>query len=217
MNQDEPEKEKVEGVEIPAEPEPSKEASTPAPTPTAIRTESRWKHFFRIALRWVIGFVIVFMLGVLAMEFAFYRPLASQLDQIKTERDQAQQSIKNLQGQIDNLTPLSTQNTALQNQLSQSQLHVTVLSAEANVYAAQVSLLNEKPADARLALNKTMTTLKTLQGMLPPDQQKVVTDMQTRLNLVLSELDTNKFAAQSDLNVLETSLVQMENILFANP
>lgn len=77
--------------------------------------------------------------------------------------------------------------------------------------------MNDKPADARLVLNKTTTTLKTLQGMLPPDQQKVATDMQNRLILVVGELDSNKFAAQSDLNVLETSLVQLENILFANP
>jgi hypothetical protein len=41
--------------------------------------------------------------------------------------------------------------------------------------------------------------------------------MQNRLTLALGELDNNKFAAQSDLNVLLTSLVQMENSFFANP
>ncbi len=220
MNQPEPEKENLESsekpfAELPVEPQPAKEVPAPAVSPKP--SESKLRRFFLKALRWVVGFLIVFMLGVLAMEFVFYRPLTLQLDQVGSERDQAQQNVKTLQGQIDSLTPLSEQNKTLQDQLSKSQLHVTILSAEANVNAAQVSLLNDKPAEARLVLNKTTATLKTLQGMLPPDQQKVATDMQNRLTLVLGELDSNKFAAQSDLNVLETSLVQLENILFTNP
>jgi hypothetical protein len=222
MNQPEPDKESPESKEkpfneVPVETENAGE--TPAPeTPTPPKKiESKFQHFLRMALRWVIGFLIVFLLGALTMEFVFYRPLAGQLDQVKGERDQAQQTVKNLQGQLDSLAPLSNQNKTLQDQLSKSELHVTILSAEANVSSAQLSLMNNKPADARLVLDKTSTTLKTLQGMLPPDQQKVISDMQSRLNLALSELDNNKFAAQSDLNVLATSLVQLENTFFANP
>ncbi len=220
MNQPEPEKEKLENgekpfTELPAGALPGEEAAKP--TPPIKKTESKKRHFFRMALRWLIAFLIVFFLGVLAMEFVFLRPLNQKLDQVTSERDQAQQSVKSLQGQIDSLTPLSDQNKTLQDKLTKSELHVTILSAEANVDSAQISLLNNKPADARLVLNKTTTTLTTLQGMLPPDQQKVVTDMQSRLTLALGELDTNKFAAQSDLTVLATSLLQLENTFFANP
>ena len=151
------------------------------------------------------------------MYFAVYRPGEQKKAVIRSELDQAQQTVKTLQGQIDSLTPLSTQNKTLQDQLTKSELHVYILSAEANVNAAQVALLNNKPADARLVLNKTVNTLKTLQGLLPPDQQTVVKDMQNRLTLALGELDNNKFAAQSDLNVLITSLLQLENAFFTNP
>jgi hypothetical protein len=220
MNKPEPDKEKLENgekpfSELPAAPPPTKEA--PPQTPPIKKTESRMRHFLRIALRWFIAFLIVFLLGVLAMEFVFLRPLSQKLDQVKSERDQAQQSIKSLQGQVDSLTPFADQNKTLQEKLSKSELHVTILSAEANVNSAQIALLNSKPADARLVLNKTATTLTTLQGMLPPDQQKVVTDMQNRLTLALGELDNNKFAAQSDITVLATSLLQLENTFFANP
>lgn len=131
MNQAEPEKEKLESEEkpfseLPAETKPTEEAPAPAPAPQ--QAESKTRHFLRMALRWVIGFLIVFLLGVLAMEFAFYRPLTQQFDQVKSERDQAQQNEKVLQGQIDSLTPLATQNKNLQDQLSKSQLHVTILS-----------------------------------------------------------------------------------------
>jgi hypothetical protein len=220
MNQPEPEEEKPDTgekpfTELPGGPVPTKEA---APlTPPIKKSESRLRRFFRLALRWLIAFLIVFFLGVLAMEFVFLRPLGQKLDQITSQRDQAQQTVKTLQGQLDSLAPLLDQNKALQDQLSKSQLHVTILSAEANVNSAQISLLNSKTPDARLVLNKTATTLKTLEGMLPADQQKVVTDMENRLTLALSELDNNKFAAQSDLTVLATSLLQLENTLFASP
>ncbi len=220
MDQPEPEKEKLdmEGKpfsELPPAPPAAEKAAAAAPKIPPV--ESRARRFLRIAIRWVVGFLIVFLLGAVAMEFVFYRPLSIQLQQVKLERDQAQQSVKSLQGQIDSMAPLSTQNAGLQNDLSKSQLHVTLLSAEANVNAAQIALFNNKPADARLVLNKTATTLKTLQQMLPSDQQKVATDMQSRLALALGELDSNKFAAQSDLNVLATSLLQLENTFFANP
>jgi serine/threonine protein kinase/FKBP-type peptidyl-prolyl cis-trans isomerase/cyclophilin family peptidyl-prolyl cis-trans isomerase len=98
----------------------------------------------------------------------------------------------------------------------ESDLHVTILSAESNVNAARISLLNDKVADARLTLNQTIDILKKLQGLLAPDQQNVAIDMQNRLSLVIGELDSNKFAAQSDLNTLATSLAQLENILINN-
>lgn len=220
MNQTEPGKNELESEdkpfsEIPVEAHPTEEVT--AQPPADKKKESKLGSFFRRALRWAIGLLIVFLLGGLAMGLVFYQPLNQNFNLVKSERDQAQQNIKNLQGQLDSLTPLSTQNKTLQEQLSKSELHVSILSAEANINAAQVALLNSKPADARLFLNKTVITLKTLLGMLPPDQQNVVTDMQNRLNLALGELDNNKFAAQSDLNVLVTSLLQMENTLFAKP
>jgi cytoskeletal protein RodZ len=220
MNQTEPDKNEPEGEdkpfsEIPVEAHPNEEVA--AQPPVVKKKENKLRGFFRTALRWVIGLLIVFFLGVIAMYLVLYRPLEQKVTEITSERDQAQQTVKNLQGQLDSLTPLSAQNKTLQEQLSKSELHVSILSAEANINAAQVALLNSKPADARLVLNKTVITLKTLQGMLPPDQQKVVTDMQNRLNLALSELDNNKFAAQSDLNVLVTSLLQLENTFLAKP
>jgi hypothetical protein len=220
MDQPEPELQKLDSEEKPFGELPvEKKTGGEAPKPPALpkQPESKLRHFFRMALRWLIIFIIVFLLGVLAMEFVFYRPLTLQLDQVKTERDQALQNVKDLQSQVDGLKPLTATNKDLQDQLDKSQLHVYILSAESNVNAAQVALLNNKPADARLVLNKTTATLKTLQGMLPADQQKVVTDMQNRLVLATGELESNKFAAQSDLNVLATGLLQLENSYFTSP
>lgn len=225
MDQSEPEKlesEEKPFSELPVEAPPQKETpAAAAPVIPPKKTESRPRRFFRLTIRWVAGFLIVFLLGVLAMEFVFYLPhtqqLTQQVEQANTAREQAIQNSKNLQTQLDGLAPVATQNATLQASLTKSQLHVTILSAEANINSAQISFLNNKSADARLVLNKAQTTLKSLQTMLPPDQQTVAVDMQNRLTLVLSELDSNKFAAQSDLTVLSTSLLQLENTLFASP
>lgn len=223
MDQPEPEKPESEEKpfsELPVEKPPEKEIPA-APVIPPKKTESKPRRFFRLAIRWVAGFLIVFFLGVIVTEFVVYLPhsqqLTQQIDQAKNERDQALQNAKTLQAQLDSMAPLATQNATIQESYAKSQLHVTILSAEANVNSAQISFLNNKAADARLVLTKTQTTLKTLQAMLPVDQQKVAIDMQSRLTLVLSELDTDKFAAQSDLNVLSTSLLQLENTLFASP
>jgi hypothetical protein len=220
MNQTEPDKNELGSEdkpfsEIPVEAPPIENVAAPAPV--VKKKESKLRGFLRTAFRWVTGLLIVFFLGVLAMELVFYIPLEQKLNQAKSERDQALQSVKTIQSRLDNLAPLSTQNATLLEQSGKSEMHVSILSAEASVNTALVALLNSKPADARLVLNKTVITLKTLQGKLPANQQSVVTDMQNRLNLALGELDNNKFAAQSDLNVLITSLIQLENTLFTNP
>ena len=68
-----------------------------------------------------------------------------------------------------------------------------------------------------MALSQTPDTLTKLKGLIDQNQQKIVTDMQDRLTLAVKELDSNTYAAQSDLDVLATSLVDLENTYFTNP
>lgn len=104
-----------------------------------------------------------------------------------------------------------------QNQSSISDLENTVLSAESYVNTARVSLANNKIADAKIALNNTTGLLKKLREMLAPDQQGFAEDMQSRLTMAIAELDNNKYAAQSDLEILANSLSQLKSSLVINP
>jgi hypothetical protein len=96
-------------------------------------------------------------------------------------------------------------------------LHIAILSARADVVTAQLALAKKDPAKARVALNRTPKTLETMLSQLPADQKKVVTDMQARLKLAISEIENNQYAADSDLDVLGTSLLEMENAYFTKP
>jgi hypothetical protein len=48
-------------------------------------------------------------------------------------------------------------------------------------------------------------------------QQKIVSDLESRLILATGEIDTNPYAAQSDLDVLATGLLELENAYFSTP
>ncbi|MBE9524806.1 MAG: hypothetical protein IMY76_06880, partial [Chloroflexi bacterium] len=69
---------------------------------------------------------------------------------------------------------------------------------------------------ALLALEKTDETLALIKSLLPVEQRDVVVAMEQRLELVLTEIAEDPYAAGSDLNVLATSLLQLEDATFGS-
>jgi hypothetical protein len=149
--------------------------------------------------------------------FIFYIPKSNSFHQAQADLAKANQQISALQNQLDSKKPLENQNQDLQTQLDASKLHVNLLSARLDVATAQYYLAKTDPAKARVALSKTDGTLTTLGTLLPSDQSKVVSDMQSRLKLSLGEIDGNPYAAQSDLDVLAKSLLELDNAYFSKP
>lgn len=195
------------------------EETEPAPP-----DESRLRRFVWRTARWVLGLLVVFMLGFLAAIYGLYRPALNERQSVErqlsnsqgetaslqSELDAAQGQIGDLQARIEELSSLETRNQELE-------LHVSILSARSDVISARLALANEDPSRSRAALARTGETLNTLQDLLAADQSDLVTDMQDRLELVLSELDDDTFAADSDLGVLERSLLELENDYFTQP
>ncbi|MGD2157747.1 MAG: hypothetical protein PVG14_04915 [Anaerolineales bacterium] len=143
--------------------------------------------------------------------------LQDELEQALADLDDAEGRVTELEAEVSRLTPLDEANQSLQAELEDAVLHVHILSAKTDVAEAHLALIKESPADARVILNETATTLEALVDMLASDQQAVVADMQERLELVLSEIGEDPFAAQSDLEVLAVKLTQLENAFFAGP
>jgi polyhydroxyalkanoate synthesis regulator phasin len=168
-------------------------------------------------LRWFLFALILFGLGVAVTLWALYSPQRRQLDAAENEIQSLQQQVGNLQNQVKTLTPLETTNKSLQQQTNQQNLHTYILSARTDVAQAQLALAKQDTAKASLALSKTDQTLTMVGDLLPASQQKLVKDMQSRLTLAKSEIESNSYAAQSDLDVLANSLVDLENSLFTSP
>lgn len=168
-------------------------------------------------LRWFLIALVLFGLGVAVTLWALYLPQRSQLADANSQIQSLQGQVNDLQNQVKTLTPLGTTNQKLQQQINQENLHTSILSARTDVALAQLALAKQDTAKASLALSKTDQTLSKIGSLLPANQQKLVKDMQSRLTLAKSEIESNSYAAQSDLDVLANSLVDLENSLFTGP
>jgi len=205
-----------------------------APKPVK-RAPSFWSR----ALRWTLGFLIVFGLGFIAAVFLFYIPTRQQSNtlqsNLQTANQQAtqsaidslqqatqsantnQQKISDLQNQVQQLSALESKNKELQTELDQAKLHIAILSARTDVATAQLALEKQDTSKAHVSISQTPDTLDSMSSMLASNQQNLVEDMKARLQLADSEIDNNAFAAQSDLTVLATSLLELENAIFTKP
>lgn len=205
--------------------EPGKTAPPQEPLPSKPpKEESRTRRFFVRAFRWLLGFLIVFGLGMIFAIQLFYNPLQDNLHAKVTELNQAQQDITSLQGQISSLEnriagleALETKNQELQQAVNIARLHTLILSAQADVAMARLALVEEDITRARLQLNNTSETLDEIEKLVTSDQQQWVQDMRDRLDLALSEMDETTYAAILDLEVLATRLLELENAYFTSP
>ena len=195
---------------------------TPSPEK---KEDSKIKLFFRKLLRWTAGILIVFGLGLITGIFVLYRPATKDADRAikrsESERQMANENIAALEGQISNLeTEVSHLQTYKQinEELVADQrdyeLHIAVLDARLDVTNATLALSKANNAQAQIILEKTSGTLATIGDLLEEEQRGAVENMKQRLELVLGEMEADAYAAQSDLDVLATNLLQLEDALF---
>lgn len=213
---------------------PKHDTATPAgekPTTTvdtALAEEPKKGGRFTRLVRWALVFLITFGFGALLVVFTLYIPARARWIQAendktrlqqdaKTQADETQARINDLQDEISRLSAFENQNKALQAELDQTKLHVAVLSARADVAVAHLALVQEDNAAANIALGKTAETLQQIEDMLPASQKQAVSDMQERLTLAVKGIKDSPYAATSDLDVLATSLLELENAFFAKP
>ena len=221
---------KPEAQEAPADsskPAPEEKTEGPTATSSEVKTsaaEETWGEDLPSGpslgirlLRWFLIALVLFGLGAAITLWALYLPQRSQLVAANSEVQSLQGQVSDLQNQVKTLTPLGTTNQNLQQQINQENLHTSILSARTDVALAQLALAKQDTAKANLALSKTDQTLSKIGNLLPANQQKLVQDMQSRLTLAKSEIESNSYAAQSDLDVLANSLVDLENSLFTGP
>jgi len=205
----------------------SSEDETPLP-----KEETRARRFFRKVIRWTAGLLVIFGLGFLTAVFAIYTPkvdeLGKSLIDLKSAGDtitdlEAQIStlenqISNLNSQIDVLSQeiddLEAQNQALQVDQDSSNLHNALLKARSDVATAQAEIHVENTAQARVLLQSTNQTLDMIENLLPDDLKDVVSPLRTRLELAISEIETDPETAIKDLGILTGDLLEIENALF---
>jgi hypothetical protein len=188
--------------------------------------ESKSRRFFRHLIRWAAGVLIVFGLGLLTGIFLLYRPAVQKAEAAQqtaqTEMQQASDQITDLEGQVadlegrvDALQSLKDANTQLLAAQEDLKLHIAILDARLDVANALLALSRSEPdsASALIILDQTGATFDRIGQFLANEQLDTLTKMKQRLELVLTEIENDPYAAQSDLDVLATNLLQLEDSL----
>jgi hypothetical protein len=186
------------------------------PKPDEPKPPSRLGNFFRKALRWVTGLIVVFGLGVGTTWFLRVRPMNYQIEDLKNQLEAANITVSQLEEQISASAALINENENLKNDLQETQLHVDIMRILVDVSSAELALASEDVVTTKASLAGTDERLANLEETLQGEDQQTIEGMRTRLTLVLEELETDTFAALSDLDVLKSNLLALERSLFGN-
>jgi TolA-binding protein len=203
----------------------NKEISTSEPSHAEATTESldqpklekRAPRFWVRTLRILLGVFILIGVGALLAIYLLYVPTRHKLLVTKSEMEAAANTtsaqLNQANQEIDRLSSFEKKNQELQAELEKISIHNTILQLRIDVATAQLALAKEDPSMAHLALNKTSETIQTLKNSLPVDQQKVTESLETRLELVLKEIEGDAETAQTDLGVMMSTLLELESSL----
>jgi len=179
----------------------------PEPDTPEAKEESRVGRFLKRAFRWAVLLLVIFALGVVALEIVQVRPLRverNRLDQSLAEAEAAQQE---LQAEIDRLDGVEAENQALAESIKQAEARLVLLNVLVDVTRAQLAVAQEDPVRVAAALQDTGEKLRSLRDLLGPTDFK---GLRERLVLVLSEVDGDPFAAERDLEILANTLLEIE-------
>lgn len=187
---------------------PPQEKESPKPKK---RPLSIWRRMFRFLL----VMLIIFGLGALVVIFTLYIPMREQLTSAETRieelSNQSASEINSAKEEIDRLSSIEDKFGDTQTELDELLIQNLILKIRLDLISAKLALVSDEPQQASQALSETggrITDLKKLAGM---QQQKNVENLETRLELVISEIEEETFAAISDLEVMLDILEELES------
>jgi hypothetical protein len=172
--------------------------------------ESRLGRFFKRALRWVVVVLVIFALGVVAMQFVRVGPLIDERNSLDQSLAEAQAAQQGLQAELDRLEGVETENEELARFLQQSEARLAVLNILVDITRAQLALAQEDTVSVAAALQETGEKLNLLRDLIGVGE---LDGLRERLVLVLSEVDADPFAAERDLEILANTLLEIEREL----
>lgn len=179
----------------------------PEPDTPETKDESRTGRFLKRVFRWAVLLLIIFMLGVVALEIVQVRPLRAERDSLDQSLVEAGAIQQELQAEIDRLEGVEEENQVLAASLNQAEARLVLLNVLVDVTRAQLALAQDDPVRVAAALRGTGEKLGSLRDLLGPTE---LDGLRERLVLVLSEVDDDPFAAERDLEILANTLLEIE-------
>lgn len=214
--------------EIP-ETAPTQPEAIPEPAPTPAQPEKpqmgRMRRFWRGLLIWLAVVAVAFLVGLLTHHFLRYKPLTATLAQTRTELAQANETISDLQSEIESLntklqeasgriTKLEGEKQALQEELDTANARPELLKVLVDVSNARLALFLDDVEGAKIALTGTADSLSNLHDRIAAYDANLAQSMPQRLSLIVNGLDTDPETARIDLELLTKNLLDVESALF---
>ena len=178
---------------------------------------SRARKVWRRILIWLVVIAIAFAGGFFLDSMLRYQPEQDRTAALRVDLDDAQTEIESLEADIEGLRAFEDENNTLSAKIDQLDIHLVILSLRASVADASLAIEQGRQADAKLALDKVGTTLDALIDLLNEDQAEIVENMVQRYQLVMIELENDGATVLTDLELLASKLMTLENTLFASP
>jgi hypothetical protein len=179
----------------------------PEPDTPETKDESRAGRFLKRALRWAVLLLVIFTLGVVAMQFIQVQPLRAERDSLDQSLVEAGAIQQELQAELSRLEGVEAENRVLAESLNQAEARLMLLNVLVDVSRAQLAMAQDDPVRVAAALQGTGEKLRSLRDLLG---QTEFDGLRERLVLVLSEVDGDPFAAERDLEILANTLLEIE-------
>lgn len=190
---------------------------TTAETKAEKEPPSRFVRFLRKALIGLAIVAVIFFAGFLTDHFTRYRPLSADLEQTRSELEQANLDLSELEEENDELT---TDNRAAKNEIADLEDELTAAKANLMFYqvlvdvnTAQLELFLENIEGAQAALADTEDNLEDLLPFITEVDPELALSLPRRLELIISGLERDPETARIDLELLTKDLLELEPLL----
>ncbi|MFN2215437.1 MAG: hypothetical protein ACK2TS_00690 [Anaerolineales bacterium] len=206
--------EQMENETVEVQPDPKQEVQNePAVQPEAEKPPkkkelSKGRRVWRKFLLWLTLIAVVFLAGVLTLNYVRLQPTLRELTQ-------AYQTIADLEGQVSDLTAQLAAAESTSDSLQGADAHREFLQVQLDISSARLAL---EKGDVEAAKGALSETTKRLQALIPEIKKVdagLSDSLPQRLSLVLSGLDGNVDNAAVDLGLLADDLQNLVDTLFS--
>lgn len=206
--------EQMENETVEVQPDPKQEVQNePAVQPEAEKPPkkkelSKGRRVWRKFLLWLTLIAVVFLAGVLTLNYVRLQPTLRELTQ-------AYQTIADLEGQVSDLTAQLAAAESTSDSLQGADAHREFLQVQLDISSARLAL---EKGDVEAAKGALSETTKRLQALIPEIKKVdagLSDSLPQRLSLVLSGLDGNIDNASVDLGLLADDLQNLVDTLFS--
>ena len=179
--------------------------------------ESRFGRFNKSLLRLITVIVVLFAAGVLAAYFILYRPAKSQLtDTTAVLKDTTTQLNENI-ATLDEVEAALDDMTTAYDDLTEDYAYTTAQNQLLRMYAkvvdAQMLIQTKNYTEAKKQLADAREILDDVLPELTKVNETDAERLDSRLDLVISEFGNDVKAAESDLEVMVTWILEMDTFL----